>query len=108
MKLLTINRRRGNTLVLTLFMTGLMGISLASYLNFVHNQNLSVMRSLAWNSCIPVIEAGVEEAMTHLNRSGVTNLQTANWTLGTGGYTKTRYLGTSYYVVTITTNDPPN
>jgi hypothetical protein len=90
-----------------MFMTGLMGVSLASYLIFVRNQNLSVMRSLAWNTCIPVVEAGVEEAMTHLNRSGVTNLALANWTLGANGYSKTRYLGDSYYVVTISTNDPP-
>jgi hypothetical protein len=98
----------GNTLVLVLFMTSLMGISLASYLILVRNQNLSVMRSLSWNTCIPVIEAGIEEALTHLNDDGMTNMLSSGWNLGTNGYTKTRYLGTSYYTVTISTNDPPN
>jgi hypothetical protein len=65
------------------------------------------MRSLSWNSCIPVIEAGIEEAMTHINVSGITNLNQAGWSLGATGYTKTRYLGSNYYTVTISLADPP-
>jgi hypothetical protein len=84
-----------------------MGISLASYLTLVRNQNLSVMRSVAWNTCIPTLEAGIEEALTHINDSGITNLNSSGWTLGANGYTKTRSLGTSYYIVTISTSDPP-
>lgn len=107
MKLRSWKRCHANVLLLTLFFTGLIGLSLAGYMTFVRNQNLSIMRSMAWNSCIPVSEAGIEEAMTQLNDSGITNLQSANWTLGPTGYTKTRYLGSNYFTATISTNNPP-
>ena len=101
------NRTAGSTLLLTMIMTGIMGFSLASYLILVRAQNLSIMRSASWNSCIPLTEAGIEEAMTHLNRSGISNLLSAGWTASPDGYTRTRYLGNSYYTVTISATDPP-
>src|SRR5260221_8057154 len=97
----------GNTLVLVLFMTGLMGFTLGSYLLLVRYQNQSIMRSIAWNSCIPLSEAGIEEAMTQINRSGITNLLSAGWSSSGGNYTKPRFLGDSYYIVTISSTDPP-
>jgi hypothetical protein len=100
-------RNAGSTLALVLFMVGLMGLSLASYLVLVKNQNLSVMRSLAWNSCIPMAEAGIEEALTQINDSGISHLNSCGWVTSSGGYTKTRYLGDSYYVTTISATDPP-
>ena len=93
--------------MMVLFITALMGIGLASYLTLVRYQNLSVMRSLSWNTGIPMIEAGIEEAMTHINRSGITNLNSAGWTLSDGWYWKTRQLGDNYYQVKISTSDPP-
>jgi hypothetical protein len=97
----------GSTLLTIMILTGLMGIGLASYLTLVRYQNVSVMRSQAWNTCIPVIEAGIEEAMTHINRSGITNLATAGWELIDGFYKKTRWLDDSCYVVAISQSDPP-
>jgi hypothetical protein len=107
MKIRTCNKKAGSTLMLVLFLTGLMGFSLAAYLMLVRYQNMSIMRSVSWNSCIPISEAGVEEAMTHINRSTITNLLQAGWTLANGSYTKSRYLGDSYYNVFISTADPP-
>jgi hypothetical protein len=101
------NRSAGNTLVVVMLLTGIMGVALTSYVLLVRHQNLSVSRSLCWNSCIPIVEAGIEEAMTHINRSGITNLETAGWQLSGGVYTKTRFLGDSYYVVNISQADPP-
>ncbi len=101
------SRTNGSTLLTIMILTGLMGIGLASYLMLVRYQNVSVMRSQAWNTCIPIIEAGIEEAMTHINRSGITNLATAGWELTDGVYKKMRWLDDSCYVVTISQSDPP-
>jgi type II secretory pathway pseudopilin PulG len=98
---------RGNTLLITLFVTAIIGIVLASYLTLVRNQNYLTMRSQAWNSAITVIEAGLEEALTHLDRHGTTNLLTDGWTLSGGLYTMTRSIDDTYYVVTISSDLNP-
>ena len=64
-------RRRnseGSVSTIVLVVMLLIGMTLASYLNLVANQNISVQRSQAWNSVVPVAEAGIEEALAHLNR----------------------------------------
>src|SRR5687768_16517442 len=67
-------RREGSILIVMVVVLAIAGITLGSYLNLVANQNLSVLRSMAWNSAISVAEAGVEEAMAHLNRNGTNRL----------------------------------
>jgi hypothetical protein len=71
-------RREGSVLIVMVVVLAIAGITLGSYLNLVANQNLSVLRSMAWNSAISVAEAGVEEAMAHLNKNG-TNRVTDGW-----------------------------
>ena len=82
---------------MTLVIALTLGFLLASYLHLVSQQNLSVMRSLAWNSAVGICESGVEEALTHLHYRGITNLLTDGWTKReeTNGvfYDKTRNLG---------------
>ena len=60
-------------------LTGVIGVTLASYLHLVSNQNVSIMRSMAWNEAVAVSEAGIEEAMAHLNRNR-TNRTRDGWT----------------------------
>ena len=49
-----------------------------------------------------MIEAGIEDALTHLNVHGATNLACDGWNqLGNIYYMK-RYVGDNYYVVCIT------
>lgn len=68
---------------MTLFVTLITGIVLGSFLSLISSRNKIAMRSTGWNAAIPVLEAGVEEAMAHLN-SG--NPITANgWTATTLG-----------------------
>jgi len=101
---------RASALILTLLTATIIGIALASYLVLVNNQNLSVARSLAWNSAIPVVESGVEEALTQIYYYGYTNLHPNNWTLGSDGlYHKSRVVGTdgSYWDATIRPVNPP-
>jgi len=101
------NRQRGSILMMTLILTGLIGFTLASYLTLVSAQNRSVVRSQTWNSTIPVIEAGIEEALAHLNNNGLTNLYTQGWRYQYGYATRKRWLGTSRYTVAITPQTRP-
>ena len=101
-------KTEGSTLVMTLFISGVMGITLAAYLNLVGNRNLATMRSLAWNSTMPAIEAGLEEALTqcHFNYRD-TNLSANGWSSYDGNFRKTRTIGDKYYEVTISADRPP-
>lgn len=79
-----------------LVITGLMGVTLASYLHLVSNQNQSIMRSMAWNEAVAVSEAGIEEAMAHLNRNR-TNRARDGWTLEGTNVVKTKTIGNQKY-----------
>jgi hypothetical protein len=70
-------------------------VMLASYLALVTTESRAVSRSQTWNACVPVMEAGVEEAMAQIRAcNNTTNLGINNWTLGTNGfYEKTRTIG---------------
>ena len=57
----------GNTLVLSMMICGVLGLVLISFLQLVQARTKIRARSLAWNSAIPVLEGGIEEAFTHLN-----------------------------------------
>ena len=97
------NSERGNILVVTLIITGLLGIVLASYLTMVSSQQTMTARSQSWNTCISLAEAGVEEALTHLNINGTTNVNLASqgWVYTNSVYFMTRELDFGYYDVSI-------
>src|SRR5687767_9144418 len=106
MKLRLIGKRRadqdGSVTMIALFTVAVIGVSLASYLKLTANQNVAITRSQYWNLEIPIAEAGIEEALTHLYHNGPTNLLSNGWVLGAQGYEKRRYLDTnSYYWVRI-------
>jgi len=61
------NSESGSILVLTVITSALIGSVLCSYLVLISSRNEVTMRGLAWNSAIPVLEAGIEEALTHLH-----------------------------------------
>lgn len=46
------------------------GTMLAAYLKLVTSQNALAARSQTWNRSVAVVEAGIEEAMGHLNKNG--------------------------------------
>jgi len=105
MKLTSHSPRRGqagNVLVLTVVVTGLVGFTLASYLTLVKAQNQTTMRSQAWNNTMPVIEAGIEEALAHLMVHGTNRLDVDGWTKEGTLYWKQGYLPNAYYIITIT------
>ncbi len=98
----------------TLVISGILGFTLASYLTMVGTQNRSVVRSQTWNTSIPIAEAGVEEAIMHLNKNclwsditrAAVNWNADGWQTVSNGYQMTRYLGENHYVVTIATAAP--
>jgi hypothetical protein len=100
------NPQHGGVLLVIMIVTALMGTALASYMSLVKSENRSAMRSLAWNSALPVAEAGIEEALTHLYYNPTTR-SVNGWTEGSEGYAKERWLGNSKYRVTISTNNSP-
>jgi hypothetical protein len=78
------------------------GFILVAYLNLVRAQNAATMRSQSWNATVPVIEAGIEEALTHLAQRGGGDLAFDGWTQSGTTYTLTRAVGENFYTVTIT------
>ena len=113
-KLQLSSSRRGSVLMVTLMTTVIIGIALASFLTLTRAQNRSTYRSQTWNAAIPVVEAGIEEALAHLNNNclsnginiGVVNWTADGWSAVTGGYTKSNSLpGGTYYSVTIYTTN---
>src|SRR5258706_559987 len=106
-------RREGSVMMVTLLICVILGLLMGSYLSMVQTQNLSVARGQCWNNAIVVAEAGIEEAMDHINTLGIktNNLALNNWKKAgpVGFYVKSNYLGSSYYSTTIivTNNNPP-
>jgi hypothetical protein len=96
--------QRGTALVMTLVITGLVGFLLASYLTLVRSQNASTMRSQSWNAAMPIVEAGIEESLSHLAKHDTdATLQSQGWekVADVNAYAMRRYLGDDYYEVTI-------
>jgi hypothetical protein len=97
--------QQGNTLILTLVMCLTIGTVLASYLGVLGSRYKVTMRSQCWNQAVPVLEAGLEEALTHM-QDDVNNPAANGWTLGSIGgqavYSKRRSLADgSYFLVNI-------
>jgi hypothetical protein len=101
-------RRSGQILMVTLFIGAAVGIVLASCLTLVKSQNVAVARSQSWNACIPVIEAGIEEALAHLNNEKEVSLAVNGWELNGNVCSRTqpRPMGDGFYQVSIDLTSP--
>lgn len=93
--------KAGHVLWMVLIGTAFLGLTLFSYLKLTRVQNTLSARSQVWNNCIPVIEAGIEEALAQLNRFGNSNLAASGWTPLADGFYKQRGLGEGYYRVSV-------
>lgn len=101
------SREEGSALLISLIITVIMGSALASYLKLVEYQNRSVVRSQFWNAAIPAAEAGIEEALTHLNYLGDADRATNGWQMQNGLYQIQRTLGDSRYEVSMDSSNQP-
>ncbi len=109
MKLLSKKREQGSVLVIAMI-TGLaIGIVLASFLTLISSRYKLTMRSTAWNAAMPVLEAGIEEALAHAHKDPM-KPYTDGWTATVIGgqtvHTKTRKLpdGSYFYVALYNAN----
>jgi hypothetical protein len=97
------SQNSGSTLVITVVMSALIGSVLCSYLVLISNRNQITMRALAWNAAIPVLEAGIEEALTHLHedKNPIANRWSGQMVKGKKIYWKRRdFSDGSYFYVT--------
>lgn len=101
-------REAGNILMITLVMGGIMGVGLASYFSLVQAQNNAVLRSRTWNSAIPAAEAGLEDALTHLNVLGDAERGTNGWVWTNNMYWTARTFGTFRYEVGLDKSNQPS
>ncbi len=92
-------RRAGSVLVVTLLIAMIIGITLAAFMDLSSAQHRAVIRSGVWNSCIPIAESGLEEALTHVFLNS-TNLASQGWSSSANGLTMSNGIaltGTVYY-----------
>lgn len=94
------DREAGGTLVMALMTAAILTTLLASYLALTMGENKTVMRSLAWNTALPMAEAGLEEALSHINKN-TTNFAADSWSQSGTNYTKTRNLTNGFYTVQV-------
>src|SRR5256885_4385224 len=80
MKIKINKQPQGNVLLATMLVTFIVGVALSSYLTLVFVQNQATLRSQAWNTSIPVMEAGIEEALTALQYYRSANMASSGWT----------------------------
>jgi hypothetical protein len=89
----------GSALLVTLIISAILGVALASYFKMVEAQNRLIVESQYWNYAIPLAEAGIEEALTHLNTVGDASREANGWTAATNQFTLSRSLDTGRYTV---------
>lgn len=88
----------GHTLFVVMMLMGIIIAALGTYLNLASQEQKTLHRSYCWNAALPMAEAGVEEALSHLNQDK-TNFTTDGW--GTN-VVRHRALGDDYYNVGVT------
>jgi len=103
-----LSKENGSVLMAALVIAAVTGLALLSYLSLTNSQNVMTVRSEAWNSAMPIVEAGIEEAIAHLTASP-TNWATHGWKGTTFDCQLERSLGEEYgrYVITITNRMAP-
>jgi hypothetical protein len=102
--------QQGHTIMITLVVCLVLGVILLGIIKLANNEGQMTGRSQNWNAVMPIVEAGIEEAFTHLKHSP-SNRAENGWTFDTSitppVYTKTRTFQDGYYTVTISTNWDP-
>jgi hypothetical protein len=97
---------KGSVLVIAVCFGAIIGIALVSCLSLVSSQNQAVVRSQSWNLCIPVVEAGIEEAMAHLNNRNEKSYAVNDWKQSGNEYSRSRPWGKDFYDVNIDLTAP--
>jgi hypothetical protein len=97
----------GGTLVTVLIVCVVVALMLTAYLSMLSYQHRFSQRSQVWNNCIPMCEAGVEEALAHMNYALTTNFASDGWWLVGSTYRKERALNGGTFRMAIDNLMPP-
>jgi hypothetical protein len=92
------NGRSASALLVILVIAGILAAAIGTYLALTSQGNSSVKRSIGWNAALPLAEAGVEEALSHVVLN-TNQFGKDGWTLSSDGFAKQRLLGDGYYSV---------
>lgn len=97
-----LTRCSGSALLVTVLIAGILAAAVGTYLALTSQENNSVKRSMGWNAALPLAEAGVEEALSHVNRN-TNGYGVDGWTFnGTfGAFRKVRIISDGFYAVNI-------
>ena len=110
MKLRITSSQQGHTVIFTLVACLVLGVVLLGIMKLANQEGQMTGRSQNWNNAMPIVEAGIEEAFSHLKYSP-TNRDQNGWvfdsTVNPPYYTRTRTFQDGYYKVTISTNWNP-
>jgi hypothetical protein len=108
MKIFRHNNETASVMVLGLITSAVLMVGLASYISLIQAQNNAVMRSQTWNAAIPAAEAGIEDALAHLNTIGDKYRGTNGYALNEDGlFTVSRELNGLRYTVGIDRSNQP-
>jgi hypothetical protein len=88
----------GNALLVVMVIMGLLIAALGTYLTLTSQEHRTTMRSMCWNNAMPLAEAGIEEAMTHLGRN-TNGYAVDGWLANGTNYSKQRFLSNDFYNV---------
>ncbi|MFN3407619.1 MAG: hypothetical protein ACK45B_01380 [Limisphaerales bacterium] len=83
--------QRGTSLLVALFLTTILAVTIAGYLKHAQQQQYISARSQVWNASLIAAEAGIEEALQHLN-TNTNNLAADGWVHSGSIYTLNRTL----------------
>ena len=91
----TFRSQSGSVLMTTLIMALLVGLVVSALLFVTRQHSTMVARARVWNSEIPIAEAGIEEALAHLN-SNPRSLATNGWAAAGTNFVKKRVFTNAY------------
>jgi hypothetical protein len=97
----------GSILITAVIFAALVGLALVAYLSLIKSQHTLTHRSKVWNDCIPLCEAGIEDALAHLNFSGTTTFGINGWVFNANAYHKELTLNNGTIRVAISNDLPP-
>ena len=97
----------GGILIAAVILAALVGMALIAYLSLVKGQQRLTHRSKVWNDCIPLCEAGIEEALAHINFGDTTTFGASGWAFSANAYHKELTLNNGTVRVAISNDLPP-
>ncbi|MEY2408500.1 MAG: hypothetical protein QOF48_1170 [Verrucomicrobiota bacterium] len=86
---------------MVLVTTAVLAFVSIAYMRLTFCQNSFTARSQAWNNCLPIVEAGLEDALGQVTAHTNYNYAANGYTGTSKLFTKTAAMGEGYYTVTV-------